>query len=189
MNIELLRSREAILANGDRVNLLDAAVHHGQLSAQIALEDSEWDVVYHLRQVCLGHEIDREPKALLIQEGWLNKDGTPKPALRSVVLSSVRGEQRALHIDLPYTDPLDRALAEFFNNREFLLSELESADVSTLFEKPALELTLSALSEEFNRASKENPALDGETWFADRLRKIRGQDGDSPGTSSRGFPR
>jgi hypothetical protein len=153
MDLDFLKMREVVLANGDRVSLQDAALRHMRLRAQLALEEEEWDVVYHLREICLGREIDPEPERFLIREGWLCEDGTADPALRSVVLSCVRGEGRLLHLDSPYTEPLDRALAEFFISREQLLAQLDPADAQILFEKPQHEKGFDALRE----ASREGP--------------------------------
>jgi hypothetical protein len=145
MNLDYLKKREVVLANGDIVSLGDAVLHHMHLHAQLGLEEQEWDVVYHLREVCLGRQIDPEPERFLVREGWLRKDRTVDPMLKSVVLSSVRGEGRLLHLDSPYTDSLDRALAQFFMAREQLLAQLDPADKKVVFDKPELEKGFDAL--------------------------------------------
>jgi hypothetical protein len=145
MDLNALNNRVAILANGDRLPLGIAVLHQMQLVGQMALQDLEWDVVYHLREVCLGRSIDREPERFLIREGFLLEDGTVEPGLRSVVLSSVRGEERQLHLDSPFTDHVDRALAEFFGSREILLAHLPRGESQQLFEKPQFDRALDLL--------------------------------------------
>jgi len=89
--------------------------------------DQEWDMVYFLRQVCMGREIEPEPKRALIRERLLQSDGTPAPDMKAVVLSSVRGEDRAIHISSPFTDPVDRAMADFIISREYIRANLPKA--------------------------------------------------------------
>ncbi|MBY0456217.1 MAG: hypothetical protein K2V38_02650 [Gemmataceae bacterium] len=176
---DLLRDRTAVLANGDRVPLLEAALSQMRLAAQLPLEESEWDVVYHLREVCLGRPIDREPERTLIREGWLGEDGGVDPVLRSVVLAGIRGEGRQLRLDSPYTDPVDRALADFFLSREFLASQLDHADLPALFDKPPLDRAFDHLR---NLAQEGNGPSDEEARsFVDRLRE-RLREGDPPGS-------
>lgn len=157
MNLDFLNTREVALANGDRLSLRDAVVKHMRLEAAIGLEEQEWEVVYHLREVCLGRPIDPAPERFLIREGWLREDGTVDPALRSIALSSVRGEGRLLHLDCPYTDDLSRAIATFYAAREELLAKLDPADAHIVFEKSDLEQRIDAVRE--NNAEDKTPEL------------------------------
>jgi hypothetical protein len=117
--------RTIVLANSARLPLGAVAIAYGLLSSHLADPDSDWDVVYHLRQVCLGHPIEPEQTRALIREKVLMPDGSLDPVLEAVVLSSVRGEGRNLHLDSPFTDSLDRAMAEFINAREYIRSRME----------------------------------------------------------------
>ena len=117
----------SILALALAVPLSVAARNYGLLSSYLEDPDSEWDLAFYLREVCLGRPIDPEQTRALIAEKLLNPDGSPDPGMEAVVLSAVRGEGRALHLATPFTDPLERAMAEFIMAREYIRGHLEAA--------------------------------------------------------------
>lgn len=152
-----MEGREVLLANGDRVALGVAVRQCGRLTAALQSNEAEWDIVYHLREVCLGQVIEPEAERFLIHEGYLGRDGAVDPALRSVVLAAVRGEGRVLRVESPYVDPLDRARAEFLGAREQLLAQLDPAERAAVFDKPPLERHLDALRETFGGTPQPTP--------------------------------
>lgn len=121
-------TRSIVLANGSRVPLARAATNLALLTDYLSDPDSDWDIVYYLREVCLGRRIEPEQTKALIKEQLLLPDGSVDPAMEAVVLSAVRGEGRVLHIGSPFTDSLDRAMAEFVNARNFVRSQLDEPD-------------------------------------------------------------
>ena len=112
--------RTAVLANGAEVPLERAAAVLGRLNSYLHHPDTEWEVVYHLRELCLGREIAPEQARTLAQEGWLAADGLLDPDVRAVVLAAVHGEGRVLHLSSPFTDADDRAIAEFVIARDHI---------------------------------------------------------------------
>jgi hypothetical protein len=114
----------ATLANGERVPLAAAASKLARVTEYLAVPDSEWDVVFYLREVCLGREIEPEQERALVRERLLEPDGRLDPVMRAVVLSAVRGVGRTLHIDSPFTDQVDRDIAEYLLARDGIRSAL-----------------------------------------------------------------
>jgi hypothetical protein len=129
-------TQPVVLANGGRVPLEVASANFALLNAYLAEPDSEWDVVYYLREVCLGRPIDPEQTRALVHEKLLAPDGSVDPAMRAVVLSAVRGEGRVLHLASPFTDPTDRALSEFLTARDHIQSYLSDSEVKTVLDDP-----------------------------------------------------
>lgn len=129
-------TRPVVLANGDRLLLRVAAANYARLASHLAEPDSEWDMVFYLREVCLGRPIDPEQTRALVHERLLAPDGTVEPAMRAVVLSAVRGEGRVLHLASPFTDATDRALAEFLTARNYVHSYLSDAEAQAVFDDP-----------------------------------------------------
>lgn len=145
-------TRPVVLANGTRVPLQVAASNLKLLAEHLAVLDSEWDVVYHLREVCLGRPLEPEQTRALVRERVLAPDGTVDPAMRAVVLSAVRGEGRVLHLESPFTDATDRALAEFLMSRDHILCYLDEADAKAVFDDPVM------------RALQSGPPKDPKRW-------------------------
>ena len=129
-------TRIAILANGDRVPLERAAFFLSLLDAYLHGHEAEWDPVVLLRELSLGRDILPEQARSLEGEGLLEPDGTLDPVLRSVVLSAVRGEGVALRLDPPFTDPLDRTLAELLAAQEYIRSHLPPAEADVVLQGP-----------------------------------------------------
>jgi len=107
--------RMVVLANGDQVPIGDASVCYGLLCSHLECPDTEWDAVFYLRMLCLGDAIEREQLTILRQEGLVEADGSVGETMKSIVLSSVRGEGRLLHLDSPFVDPEDRKIAIFLD--------------------------------------------------------------------------
>lgn len=169
-----MEGRQVLLANGDRVALGVAVQQCGRLAAALQLDEDEWDVVYHLREVCLDRGIEPEVKQFLINEGYLGPDGSVDPALRSIVLAAVRGEGRVLRVESPYVDPLDRARAEFLGAREQLLAQLDPDERAAVFDKPPLERHLDTLRETFG--GTPSPTAAEQRSFLKKLKERTGQD-------------
>jgi hypothetical protein len=122
--------RLVVLANGARVPFEQACLRVGTVTAYLEDPSLEWDMVHLLRQVCLGNTIDPEQTRALVREKLLQPDGTVEPILEAIVLSAVRGEGRLLRLESPFTDPLDRATAEFFLAREYVRNHMEAPDAT-----------------------------------------------------------
>lgn len=123
-NYEILRNRETLLANGGRLQLFDAFTHYSCLQNLRVVDDLEWDAVYLLREVALGRPIENGPRDALIQKKLLDSDGEIDPEFRDIILSSVQGEDRLLHLISPFTNSLDRALVESAISRQLILAAL-----------------------------------------------------------------
>lgn len=117
-NLDLLRTRDTVLANGGRVPLADAVDHYDRLRAAVGADDNEWDVLYHLRELALGRPVEDIVRRSFARDGLLDPDGELDATFRDVILSSVRGQDRVLHLDSPFTDSLDRSLAEYVTARQ-----------------------------------------------------------------------
>ncbi|MGL6075466.1 MAG: hypothetical protein ACRC8S_15025 [Fimbriiglobus sp.] len=134
MNKDIPSQKFISLANGDRVRLWDAATQLGILETYLHdSDDEEWNLVPLLRQVCLGHKIDPDQTRALIRQELLLPNGTVEPVLKSVVLSAVRGEGQLLHLESPFTNPLDKAMAEYINSREFIRNSLSETEAKEFF--------------------------------------------------------
>jgi hypothetical protein len=117
--------RLALLANGDTVPLPEAASHYALLRSYGQTDWLAWDPLPLLREVCLGKDIDPEQRREMAANGILPADGSVPDALRSVVLSAVRGHGKYLTVDCPFTDERDRILAEYELAREAVRSHLD----------------------------------------------------------------
>jgi hypothetical protein len=138
-------SRPIVLANGARVPLDVAATNLALITSYLADPDSEWDIVNYLREVCLGRPIEPEQTLALVREQLLSPDGSVDSAMQAVVLSSVRGEGRLLHLVSPFTDPLDRAVAEFLMARDYIRSYLSPGEAKSVLEDDSVEKGLGLL--------------------------------------------
>lgn len=127
-----IESRIAQLSTGEVVPLLSAARWLSHLSDCVRTPDDEWDIVYHLRQACLGHPPAPEIMAALAADDFVTADGEVDPVVRAVVLAAVRGEGRALHLVSPFTEASDRMIANFVAAREYLEVELSPAEFQEL---------------------------------------------------------
>ena len=134
MNEDLI-NRPVILANGDQVPLDLAASAWREIRSCQDLLDLERDTLYFLRQVCLGQQIEPDQERSLLRLGMLDENHGISPLLKSVVLSSVRGEGRILHVDSPFTNPLDQAIAEFIGSCDYLQSHLTETDLRLLLRR------------------------------------------------------
>lgn len=119
------------LCNGDRLPLSLAAARLGLLvSYQEGEHDGEWNPLYLLRELCLGRPLAPEQLRDLRAEQLVTPAGEPIDGLRAVVLSAVRGEGRALRLDSPFTDPLDRAMADYLIARHFIRAHLDEPEAT-----------------------------------------------------------
>jgi hypothetical protein len=109
--------KTAVLANGDRVSLLDAGFAYGKLRSCLHDPGLEWEVIHYLRELCFGREIEPEQRRALKQEGFLSEADEVDEVTRSVVLSAVRGEGRQLHLVSPFTETYDRVVTEYLNTQ------------------------------------------------------------------------
>lgn len=166
----------ATLACGGVVPIVRAAAFLSQLRSFLEHQDTEWDVVYYLRELCLGRSIEPEQKRCLVREGLLSATGDLDPDLRSVVLSAVRGEGRVLTVSSPFTDAADRAVAEFLNARHYITCFLDEAEAKQLLAgDPIDEIVRKVLRDEAGRPTLGNP----DALAREMLRRKRRAD-DSP---------
>ena len=119
-----IKDRVATLANGDCVSLQQAAHQYAVVKGYLESPDSEWNLIYYLRQLCLGREVELDQRAALTRESLIGNDGAIDPVLNAVILSAVRGEGRLLHLDSPFVDTQDRLIAEFLVARDELPREV-----------------------------------------------------------------
>ncbi|QJW98485.1 hypothetical protein [Frigoriglobus tundricola] len=171
--------RTAILANGAVVPLVEAEDRFGRLQNLLRRRDCmEWDGLYFLREVCLGRPIDPEPSATLVHERLLEPDGTPDPVMCAVVLASVRGCGRELHLDSPFTDSLDRALAEFVHARNMIRSDMETAPAEAFIQHDPVEDGLKRLRNA--PPPPEDRLKDPKSYVEDLVRRANKPKPDSP---------
>lgn len=182
MSDDFTPSRLVTLANGSTVPLGRAAAQLGILRSYLDLQDTEWDAVYYLREVCLGRSIEPEQAQTLARARLLHPDGTVDPVLRAVVLSAVRGQGRVLHLDSPFTDPLDQALANYAHACNTIESYLDPEQARSFFANSPLQL-----GDAIRDAAPPIPP-----GFTDeilrRMRQSNPPDGETPGWSDRVNP-
>jgi len=149
-HLTLLKERTAVLANGDRVPLIDAALAYRSLQTVFAMEGvaggAERNTLYHLRAICLGRTIGAESQRILIENQLLRPDGSTDPVVKAIVLSAVTGVEQELHLRSPFTDRLDRALSEYVTSRDFIRCFAEGPGVDTLLNDDPIEAGLSGIS-------------------------------------------
>jgi hypothetical protein len=166
------------LSSGVRWPLRTVAGCVGQLEAYLDTDDpKERDLVYFLRQVCLGQKISDEQREALRTYGLLQtSDGQLEPQMKDVVLAAVRGEGRALHVVSPFTDSWDRALSDFLNARIRIRSEIDDrGEYEAFLKDDPLQQYADKLLEKGKRAAQN---LD--TSWLDRLRPKPSQDDNLP---------
>jgi hypothetical protein len=110
-------TQEVTLAAGGRFSRLQVAEEYKFLSSFLEYSDSEWNLLYYLRQLVLGNEIEEDQKHALINENILEPDGTVRPITESVVVSALRGMDRNLYFDSPYATAHDRTLGDLITAR------------------------------------------------------------------------
>jgi hypothetical protein len=154
-----------VLANGASIPLEVAAWNLGLLSNYLSNPDLEWDGVYYLREVCLGRPIEREQAQTLVREQLLLPNGKPDLAMQAVVLSAVRGEGRVLHLDSPFTDPTERAIADFLGARDYLRSYLSEEDIRAVSSHDSLGRVIDLLheSKKWVDRNRDETELPGDT--------------------------
>ncbi len=122
--------RPVLLSTGTRWPIGAVAGCLGLLGS--FLEEPETrPLVTNLRQLCFGLEIAPERLSELSQAGLLRVNGTLDPLMRDVVLAAVRGTGNNLYLDPPFTEPLDRTIAELVLARDHIQASLprEMAEV------------------------------------------------------------
>jgi hypothetical protein len=161
-----LRERMATLANGAAVPISKVVAVLGKLDRCLSQPDSEWEVVFYLRELCFGREVEPEHVRALIAEGLLDEDGRLESGVRDVVLSAVRGEGRSLHLDSPFTDPDARSVANFLNGRDYISSFLPEDEAKVYLDAANLEDQIRQVlrsQEEAARPAQTDPrSSDGE---------------------------
>lgn len=120
-------NRPATLANGATVPLAEAARWLALLESYADDPGLEWEMLHLLRAACLGRRLEPEQLRALVSERLLESGGAVDPTLNAVVLSAVRGEGRVLHLESPFTEPLDRAMADYIRSREYVRAHLDPA--------------------------------------------------------------
>lgn len=120
MTADLLQNRDVQLANGAVVPFADAALYYGLLLGRDVCNDSEWDILFLLRRAAFGEELNADQVDELRDIGFVDAGGELKPYLGQVVLASVRGEEKALRVESPFTTHLDRAMFEYRHAREVI---------------------------------------------------------------------
>ena len=142
----------------------------GLLKSYLEYPDLEWDGVYYLREVCLGRPIEPEQTRTLVREQLLRDDGSVDPAMQAVVLSAVRGEGRVLHIESPFTAPLDRSVAEYLIARDYVRSHFDDANARAIFNYDPVGRTLDLLPRPKTWTGREDDRTDppGEPGTAPR---------------------
>lgn len=166
MSSDAWTQRTAVLANGDRHPLGEVVERYNWLQDQWVVEDQAWDVVYHLREVCLGRPVDAGPLRMLAGMRLVDETGAIDPVTRSVVLSSVRGEHRALSLSSPFTDGVDRALAELAHAKGFLSLALDRRESEALLGGDQLRDDLAALGDDLRQVP---PGLPDPKSFVNKL--------------------
>jgi len=178
---EDLTDRKVILANGDSVPLRAASLNYGRLQAAIEIADGEWEPLHLLRRVCLGEDLDREQRVDLVRQRLLTEDGSVDPCMKSVVLSSVRGQDHQLFLDCPFTSAFDRALSEYLNSRDYVRAHAPDKQSAEAFlAHDPLERALEAFRKPLTPEEEKNlteTARDARARFAERIRKELGSEG------------
>lgn len=160
-------ARFATLTTGETAPLVPAARALARLQDLLDCPDAEWDLAYHLRELCLGRPVDPQPLRTLTQERLVGPDGEVDPTLRAVVLAAVRGCGRVLHLEPPFVDRVDQRIAEFVAAREYLEVELASDEFANLLAgDDALGRAGRALAE-----PPVPPDLQDDATFARRIRR------------------
>lgn len=180
-NEQLLHSRETVLANGGRMSLATAVAHNSRLLTLRDADDLEWDALYHLRELALDRSLDPQPLRALAREGLVGEDGRLDPEFRDVILSATDGVGRHLTLKSPFTDELDRALAEFQHARLCIAAaanDLGPALTHRFLAPPRLLQLLDGPNDIFDRPDASGgtggdgdppPELGGGQTFADRV--------------------
>lgn len=123
------------MSSGAQCNLMAASGHLGLLESHLE-DDQSRHLIYHLRQMCLGHNVDEHVKKELQESGLLEKNGMLHPVMKAVVLASVRGEDHALYVVSPFTNRWDRTLADYLQIRDDIRANLSKQEADEiLFEK------------------------------------------------------
>jgi hypothetical protein len=175
------KDRTVTLSNGAGVSLLESARCFAVLQGFLDSPDSEWNLIYYLRQQCLGKTIDDEQRAALIREGLLEADGSASSAIEATVLSSVHGDGRILHLVSPFTEREDRMISEYIIARdelpEHVLDQISASDPK-LGIRDAIDKT--PVPPEITKQFKQ--------MVRDTRRRISDQDSSPPSDDSTGGP-
>lgn len=114
--------------------LVPAARALALLQDHLDLPDAEWDVLYFLRELCLGRSIEHDQLQTLKSVNLITTDGEIDSTLKSIVLAAVRGSGRVLHIDSPFVERIDQRIAEFVSARDYLQVELSHEEFRQLID-------------------------------------------------------
>lgn len=146
--------RDIVLANGASVPLIRAAANFGILRESLAPHKEGWSSVALLRKVCFDQPIEDEQRQSLQSQGFLNHDGEVDPVMREVVLASLRGTEKQLYLDSPFTEDWDRTLADLLNAREEIRVHLSPHEASELLMDEPVEDLINLLRHQ-NRVEKK----------------------------------
>lgn len=120
--------RIVILATGERLPLGVVCRHLGVLASYLEDTEQDWHYLPLLRRVCFGLPVDPEQRRALARERLTEPDGTVDAALLAVVRAAVRGEGEHLRLESPFTDPVDRAMADYRRAQTYLRGHLDDPD-------------------------------------------------------------
>ena len=93
----------------------------------------------------------------LIDRGLVRENRTIDPVLRQVILTAVRGEGYGLFVVTPFTDPVDRAVADLLMSRAKLEELLPREELADLF--PASLGGLGPWSSRFRKGNGGEPGV------------------------------
>lgn len=167
------------LTNGAQVPVGSLTSYLNLLQSHLGTPDQEWDVVYFLRELCLGRSIEPEQQRAVAGVGLLESDGTVHPLLRDVVLASIKGRGRVLTLELPYTDVTDEAMCEFIRHREYLRHMLPDPQAEELFRTSPGEQSEDRLAESRGQTPAPTHLRDPNT-FLKRILDRKPPDADPP---------
>jgi hypothetical protein len=163
---EKLHRKEVRLSNGQTVSLAAASNYLDLLETFIGSDDQDRHALYRLRQVCLGDVMNEDDQQILKDNLLRKQDGTIDPELRAVVLSAVRGEGQALHLDSPFTNSWDRTVSNLYRSRAQIRLELGFDNAAILLNEPG-----------FGGGDDTDTQTDGWRKFVNKKKKRAGTHG------------
>ena len=125
-----------VLSNGAKAPLAETVLHLASLQALADTQGRDRQVLYALRESCLGRPIAPSERKLLEEEKLVDAAGAVNPSLKDVVLASVRGEGKALFLASPYTDAWDRIMGNFLLGRAAIRDQFSERDADLFINEP-----------------------------------------------------
>lgn len=162
MTTDLPHDRPIVLCNGATVPLWEAAHTTAVLRRYLEAAAPEPELVFYLREACLGREVRPDRRAELCRECLIEPDGSIDGVMRAVVLSAIRGEGRAIRFDSPYTDREDRLIADYLVAASELSGDiLDRLAGGATAAPPTTDGRVTALQDLLQLAHETRPALRG----------------------------